>query len=507
MKKFLSVLVVLAILLGSFSVAAGAKDAAVSKISLKTARNIATFYLATLEPVSIEGLSDTVKLGKDFNLLKGRPLYNIKNAVSFYSFNYESTTDEEIKGYITVSLNADLPFVMEQGFGASPFDGENIAKTYYIGPLAHYNQLTDGTYLDQNGNTATYEEVEKNFEAYNAYRAELPVKNSQLTAEVKAENAAVLSAVNTAKSAGNTESGFQKIHDYVLELLWYYIGRMFHNVDIEQINASVEALIKENAGDGCTVVESSIVDKTTMIPRRQSYYELHAGSGICGKASSVMALAFYRDGMGYTALPDDAAIYAELSAIYDAMTDYFGFFFNDPTVNDMGLSESYEMLGTLDMGLAYYLYSKGFEDAAQNVIDNMCFSITLVPQGISNSLMKALRLLLNVWLHEQTSGELTLHTNANSNPDDVIINTLKKGEPVVIGSLAAIGCDWFSNHYFAGVGYYKTECPVKINEVTITTITKEYVEVYDTWGSHSSVMNWSVFKCTALYSATSMADL
>jgi hypothetical protein len=505
MKKILSVLLVFAILLGSFSVTAGAKADAVSKISIKTARNIATFHLATLEPVSIEGLNDTVKLGKDFILLKGRPLYNIKNVASFYSFNFESTTDKEIKGYITVSLNNDLPFVMEQGFGASPFDGEKIAKTYYIGPLSYYNQLTDSTYLDQNGNAIAFEEVEKNFRAYNAYRAEQPVKNSQLTAEVKAENAAVLSAVNMAKSAGNSVPAFQKIYDYILDLLYYYIGRVFHNVDIEQINASVEELIKENAGEGCTVTESRVVDKTYMIPRRQSYYELHAGSGICGKASSVMALAFYRDSMGYTALPDDAAIYAELSAIYDAMTEYFGFFFNDPTVNDMGLSESYEMLGTLDMGLAYYLYSKGYEAAAQNVIDNLCFSITLVPQGISNSLMKVLRLLLNVWLHEQTGGQLTLRTGTSRNPNDVIINTLKKGEPVVIGCLAAIGSDWFSNHYFAGVGYYKTECPVKINDTNVTTISKEYVEVYDTWGSHSSVMNWSVFKCTALYSATSMA--
>lgn len=507
MKKFLSVLLVFAILLGSFCVTAGAKTDAVSKISMKTARNIATFYLATLEPVPVEGVRNPVKLGKDFNLLKGHPLYNIKNTASFYCFDFESTTNEEMKGYITVSLNADLPYVMEQGFGASPFGGENIIKTYYIGPLSYYNQLTDGTILDQNGNAVTFEEVETTFQAYNAYRAELPVKNSQLIAVVKAENAAVLSAVNMVKSAGNTESGFQKIYDYVLELLWYYIGRVFHNVDIEQINASVEALIKENAGEGCTVTDSRVVDKATMIPRRQSYYELHAGSGICGKASCVMALAFYRDGMGYTALPDDAAIYAELSAIYESMTDYFGFLFNDPTVNELGLSESYEMLGTLDMGLAYYLYSKGYEDAAQNVIDNLCFSITLVPQGISNSLLKAFRLLLSVWLHEQTGGELTFQTNTNNNPDDVIISTLKKCEPVVIGSLAAIGCDWFSNHYFAGVGYYKTECPVKINQVTVTTISKEYVEVYDTWGSHSAVMNWSVFKCTALYSATSMADV
>lgn len=524
MKKIISFILVVSLLAGSFSFAASASTN-ITQISLKTARNIATFYLATLEPVSISGNSegtddkvrlalsavekDTVKLGSDFKLLDTKTFYNVKDEAAFYNFNYESTAQEDLKGYITVSVNSDLPYVMDNKLSPSPFDDANIAKTYYISPLQYYNKMADGTYLNQAGEKADIGQVENSFNDYNQYRADLYTQNPAFIQGVAAENIQTLSAINDIKASDFwSDFSFEKINDYLLVLLNYFIDSIWHNGDIAKINAAVEEIIKNHAGEGYSVSYSSVVDKNYMVPQYQSYYETNVGDGICGKASSMMALAFYRDGRGYSNLPDDHTMYSELSAIYDEMTQYFSFFFGNTYVKDeIGLSESYEMMGTLDMGLAYYLYSKGYVDAAKNVIDNVCFSITMVPDAVSNTLMAILKVAMSKWLQEKTDGNLSFITAVKSRANDVIINTLKKGEPVVIGSLAAIGCNWYSNHYFAGVGYYKMESDVKVGNKTVYKLYKEYVEVYDTWGHESSVMNWTVFRSTALFSATSLADI
>ncbi len=525
MKKLFSVVLAVTLLIGGVTYSAGARTAYSPKINEKIARDIATFYLATMEPFSLSidtatgaqsmsfdenaDKNDIIKLGTEFTLLDGRALYNIKDEAAFYNFNFISTADENLKGYIIISINADLPFVMEHEFSPSPYTGENTVKTYYISPLVYFNKTADGKYLNKDGAEVEYSQIKDCFESYGTYRNDLYLQNYSFVQNVADENARMLSAVKKAKTEGFwSDFSFESIKAYIVDLLYYYLGSIMRTSDLEKDNAAVEELIKNHAGEGYTLSCSCVVDKNFMVPRSQSYYETNVGNGICGKASSMMALAFYRDGKGFSALPDDATMYEQLSEIYENITSYFSFFFENEFVNDeMGLSESYEMLGTLDMGLAYYLYSKGYTAAAQNVIDNACFSITMVPDAVSNSLMTALKAAMSQWLYEKTDGELTFLTTVKTKANDVVINTLKKGEPVVIGSLASIGCDEYSNHYFPGVGYYKMEYKYKINKITLYTLTKEYVEVYDTWGSHSSVVNWSVFKSTALYSATSLADL
>lgn len=525
MKKIFSVILAISLLISGFTIAVSAKASVYPKINEKIARDVATFYLATLEPFSLSvdkttgaqsmsfeetaAKNDLVELGPDFTLLEGRELYNIDDETAFYNFDFESTADKDLKGYITVSVNPDLPFVMEQEFSPSPYKGENIVKTYYISPMLYFNETADGKYSSNDGEAVDFSQIEEGFKNYSDYRTGLYLKNYSFIQGVVKENNQTLSAIKQAKAEGFwTDFNFESIKAYIVDLLYYYLGSIMRTADLAQVNAAVEAFIKNHAGEGYTLSFSSIVDKNYMVPRRQSYYETNVGNGICGKASSMMALAFYRDGRGFTALPDDTAMYAQLSEIYDDITSYFSFFFEDEFVSDeMGLSESYEMLGTLDMGLAYYLYSKGYEVAAQNVIDNACFSITMVPDAVSNALMSALKIAMSKWLFEKTNGELTFITAVTSKANDVIINTIKKGEPVVIGSLASIGCDMYSNHYFPGVGYYKMVYDYKINNKTIYSLTKEYVEVYDTWGSNSSIVNWSVFKSTALYSATSLAEV
>ncbi len=525
LKKLISFVLVSSLLIGNFTLAASAKSSVFTQINLKTARDIATFYLATLEPISIfansesgsdkarlalsAGEKDTVKLGSNFKLLDTKTFYNAKDEAAFYNFNYESTAQENLKGYITVSVNSDLPYVMDNKLSPSPFDDTNIAKTYYISPLLYFNKMADGTYVNQSGEKADIGQVENSFNDYNQYRADLFTQNPAFIQGVAAENIQTLTAINDIKTADFWSNlSFEKINDYLLVILNYFIDSVWHTGNIAQINAAVEEIIKNHAGAGYSVSFASVVDKNFMVPQYQSYYETNVGDGICGKASSMMALAFYRDGRGFSNLPDDHTMYAELSAIYDDMTQYFSFFFDNTYVKDeIGLSESYEMMGTLDMGLAYYLYSKGYVDAAKNVIDNACFSITMVPDALSNTLMTILKVAMSKWLHDKTYGKLTFITAVKSKTDDIIINTLKKGEPVVIGSLAAIGCNWYSNHYFAGVGYYKMESDVKIGSKTVYKLYKEYVEVYDTWAHDSSVMNWTVFKSTALYSSTSLADV
>lgn len=506
MKKRLISLALAAVLAaGAFTVPASAKTAGVSHLSQASARNIAAFTLASLETsFAGETGSPAAGSGRTFSLSEGRPLYGADGNIGYYCFPFIGSSD----GYITVSLASDLPYVMDQQFEPSPFEAGNIVKTFYISPLLYFNLLRDGTYLSPGGKEVPAAEAQRVLDEYSAYRQSLAAQNPAFISSVTAENAQLLSAVNKVKSKGMLSAvGTPEFFQYLLDALFYYIGRVRHNTDIAQINAFVEQMIMENAGGSYSLVESVVVDKTYMVPHTQWYYEDDVGGGICGKASSMMALAFYRDGRGFSNLPSDEEMYAQLKAIYDDMTDYFSFFFDNETVNDLGLSESYEMVGTLDMGLAYYLYSKGCLEAAQNVIDNANSAITMVPDLISGVLMTALKAAMSGWLDEMTDGALKFGTPPVARAGAVITQTIRQGEPVVIGCLTAIGCDWFSNHYFAGVGYYRLEKALNFGTAAGFKLTKEYIEVYDTWGSHSSVMNWTVFKSTALYCSTSMADI
>ncbi len=449
-KRLLALALAAALAAGALMVPVSAKTTGVSRISEAAARNIAVFSLASLEkPLNGDNAPAPDTRGRRFVLSAGRALYSADGTVGYYCFPFTGGID----GYVIISLSNDLPYIMEQRFAPSPFESGNIAKTFYISPLLYFNLLRDGTYVSQAGITVPASEVKRTLKEYSVYRQTLAAQNPAFISGVAAENAQLLTAVTKIKSKAMLSSaGKPEFFQYLLDALFYYIGRVRHNVDIAQINAYVEQLIMDNAGESYSVKESVLVDKTYMVPRTQWYYEDDVGSGICGKASSMMALAFYRDGRGYANLPSDAEMYAELSGIYDDMTDYFSFFV------------------------------------------------------ITGALMTALKTAMSKWLAEMTGGALSFSTPPTARASTVITKTIRQGEPVVIGCLTAIGCDWFSNHYFAGVGYYRLEKALSFGASEFK-LTKEYIEVYDTWGSHSSVMDWTVFKSTALYCSTSLADI
>jgi len=320
--------------------------------------------------------------------------------------------------------------------------------------------------------------------------------------------AATLLAGNLSLSASAKPAAAAQASVIPSGLLDYFVGSVAHTGTIARTNAAVEKMVTANAGKGFSVSASWVLDKNFMVPHSQQYYQPDVQGGICNKAAAMMILSFYRDGKEYTNLPDDATMYKEISAMYTEITKAFSAFFTNPILNNQfDTSQSYEMLGTFEMGVAYYLYSKGYTQAAQQVIDNISCSIILVPGKAGNSVLKVLMAYFSTWISKQTNGALTLSTNIKTKSNDVIIHSIKKGEPVIIGCLTALGNDIYSVHYFVGVGYYKTGYAVKVLNKTYFAFSREYLEVYDTWGTNSSVINWTIFKNTALFSSISLADV
>lgn len=496
-KKLVSVLLAAVMIIGTACIGVSAAEPEALLISGVSARRVATYYLAVCEPMSFEGVGE-VRLGADFTLSDGIELRGAGGDVRFLCFTFTGTLDDALTGYIVISLADDMPYVVECTTGSCPFDAGDTV--YYVNPLEYYVS-EGGVYLNAFGESFSADAVDASLDVRSRAYAK-----SGLLGTVRAENAATLDEIDWTL-VSEMFSDPEKFKDFILELLRYFMGAVTHEGTPDDINALVEQFIKETAGEGYTMCESYTVDKDYMVPRRQRYYADDVGNGICGKVSSMMMLAYYRDGRGFN-LPDDATMFEEFSAIYDDIDDYYAFFFKSDFINNkIGLTYSFEMLGTLDMGLAYYLYTKGYKQEAQNVIDNMRFSVTLVPDAVSDTLLTALRVILSKWLKERTNGELKLTTNCRFGTEQVVTSALAKEEPVIIGCLTAIGDSTFSNHYFAGVGYYKFAREIKLGDITVATRHKEYVEVYDTWAHRSSVMNWSVFKLTALYSVNSLAKL
>ena len=306
-----------------------------------------------------------------------------------------------------------------------------------------------------------------------------------------------------AKSSTPLQTGLQS----AAGLLDYFVGSITHTPDIGQTNTAVKEMIKNDAGRVFGLKESSVLDKKLMVPHSQQYYQPGVPGGICNKAAGMMLLSFYRDGKGYTNLPDDTTMYAEISEMYDSITKAFPAFFTNKFLNEQfDTSKSYEMFGTFEMGLAYYLYSKGYKDAAQNVINNISCSIMTVPDKFSNSILKLLMAYFSTWIVKQTNGELALSTNIKAKTNDAILNSIKKGEPVIIGCLTAIGNDIYAAHYFVGVGYYKMNCDVKFAGKNCVLSARNMWRCTTPGGKTVSVVNWTLFKNTAIYSSVSMAD-
>ena len=295
--------------------------------------------------------------------------------------------------------------------------------------------------------------------------------------------------------------------NYSFGPLDYFVGSVPQGATAAETNLAVRMLVAADAGIFRKITASSVVDKNVMIPRSQQYYQPGVAGGICNKAAAMMVLSFYRDGKGFTALPDDEAMFAEISAVYDSITQAYPGFFTNKLVNGLlDVRHCYEMLGSFDAGLAYYLYSKGYEDAAHHVLDNMACAIASSRGQAGNALLAAVVSYFSGWLSEKTNGGLTMPVSIKQAPGDVIERSLRQGEPVIIGCMLAAGNDIYWVHYFVGVSLYETKA-VFGNGRFAGRLAKQYVEVYNTWDSTSSVVDWTVFKNTALYSSVSAADI
>jgi len=295
--------------------------------------------------------------------------------------------------------------------------------------------------------------------------------------------------------------------NYSLGPLDYFAGSVEQGATIAQTNLAVRKLVAADAGIFRKITAAPVVDKSVMVPRSQQYYQPGVAGGICNKAAAMMVLSFYRDGKGFTALPGDETMFAEISAVYDSITQAYPGFFTNKLVNGLlDVRHGYEMLGSFETGLAYYLYAKGYEDAAQNVLDNMACAIATARGQAGNALLAAVASYFSGWLSEKTLGALTMPVSFHSAPDNVILKTLRQGEPVIIGCMLAAGNDIYWVHYFVGVGLYETGAVFGKGKLA-DRLAKQYIEVYNTWDSTSSVVDWTVFKNTALYSSVSAADL
>lgn len=295
--------------------------------------------------------------------------------------------------------------------------------------------------------------------------------------------------------------------NYSLGPLDYFAGSVPQGASAGETNLAVRKLVAADAGIFRKIVSASVVDKNVMIPRSQQYYQPGVPGGICNKAAAMMILSFYRDGKGFTALPGDETMFAEISAVYESITQAYPAFFTNKLVNGLlDVRHGYEMLGSFEAGLAYYLYSKGYAEAAQNVLDNMACAIAAARGQAGNALLLAVASYFSGWLNEQTLGALSMPVSARQAPGDVIERSLRQGEPVIIGCMLAAGNDIYWVHYFVGVGFYQTRAVFGSGRLA-RSLAKDYVEVYNTWDSTSSVVDWTVFKNTALYSSVSAADL
>lgn len=320
----------------------------------------------------------------------------------------------------------------------------------------------------------------------------------------------VLTAIMVLAGSFSSSAGLKAeaaASNYSLGPLDYFAGSVPQGATAAETNLAVRKLVAADAGIFRKIVASSVVDKNLMVPRSQQYYQPGVPGGICNKAAAMMVLSFYRDGKGFTALPDDSVMFAEISAVYDSITQAYPRFFTNRLVNGLlDVRHGYEMLGSFEAGLAYYLYSKGYPDAAQNVLDNMACAIASARGQAGNALLLTVASYFSGWLSEKTLGALTMPVSIQSTPNDVILRTLQQGEPVIIGCMLAAGNDIYWVHYFVGVGLYETRA-VFGNGRLAGRLAKQYVEVYNTWDSTSSVVDWTVFKNTALYSSVSAADL
>lgn len=467
MKKLTSVLLVLCMMLCICPITAQAEQS--SSISVLTARNIANLYASVWQFTDENG--DAFSFGKDFTLSHSRELQNDR-----VLFEIISTTQEHKNGYVIISLDSTTPHLSAIAYGDVPQDADAFT-----------------------------------------------LEDDNTTEEQNAENKTLLEALSVMKEM-SFKDRFLWLFDQITYRFRYYLGDVWYGFDwdAEAANRKVEETIREYAAAHAGVVTQSwTVDKNYCIPHTQSYFfgDEEYYDGICGVAAWEMLLGYYRDGCGYDNLPDDHTMYKELMIIMDDLTERVlgGLdFLSD--LNDIVTEytdyyiphniRAHEILGTLDAGIAIYLYQKGYPEEARNVLENLTICIPLLSAAKRELLLSDLQSALADWIYAETDGTISYLTGIANSAEDIIVRTLKRGEPVVIGNWFTLDESKFTNHYFTAVGLYNIECTVTLTDGMDFTFDRQFIEIYDTWTNYGSAfIDLDNLMLKSMGNANCMADL
>lgn len=476
MKKTLSIILTIVMILCCIPFSANA--AQTNDISVLTARNIATMFAAIWEFNLDDGA--TFSFGNDFTLSHSEEIKNENGKTSAVLFNINSNEPEEQNGYIVIALNNNIPHLSQIGLGEAPQESLVV--------------LADD------------------------------VQQSDTTAEqVQNENKTVLEALSVMKEM-NFKDSLLWLFDQITFRLRYYLGDVWYGFewDAESANRMVEETIRNYAAEHAGVVtQVYTVDKNFCKPHTQSYFfgEEEYYDGICGVAAWEMLLGYYRDGCGYDNLPDDHTMYKEIMVIMDDLTERVlgGLdFLSD--LNDIVTEytdyyiphdiRAHEILGTLDAGIAMYLHQKGYTQEALNVLENLTINIPLLTSAKRELLLSDLQAALADWIYAETDGKISFLTGIANSAEDIIVRTLKRGEPVVIGNWFTLDESKFTNHYFTAVGLYNIDCTIKLTNDIDFSFNRQFIEIYDTWTNYgSSFVDLDNLMLKSMGNANCMADL
>lgn len=335
--------------------------------------------------------------------------------------------------------------------------------------------------------------------------------------------------------------GIKKLFDYIMALLRRLCGYVLNgwidfpdDWDKASADAEVEKALNEYCEEhNCTVKEVYRADKDYFVPNKQRYFSDGApvGDGVCGVASWEMLLGGYRDMGILPVLPDDITMYREIMAIMDDITDElvpkiqrvigasYPFIeeYVNPVLSDVAgmyidkdfSFNSYEVLGTLDVGIAMYLQQYGYTEYARRVLSNITIGIPVLSPVNRAVFMRDIKNTVSDWLYKKTDGKLNLPTGLGSAVPDTVLRSLERGEPAIIGCWTSLlGDDDLTNHYFVAVSLFKVTGEVKLSDSKSVPIERNLIEIYDTWDDNSvELVDFDALFNTTLSDANSLALL
>ena len=335
--------------------------------------------------------------------------------------------------------------------------------------------------------------------------------------------------------------GLKKLFEYVIAVLKRFCGYVLNGYisfptgwDKVTADDKVEKAVIEYCNENnCTLEEVYRADKDYFVPNKQRYFSDGAfiGDGVCGVASWEMILGGYRDMGILSALPDDLTMYREIMSIMDDITDelvpilqkivadcypFIEEYLNPVLSSVAGVHidkdftlNSYEVLGTLDVGIAMYLQQYGYTEYAKRVLSNITVGIPVLSPVTRAVFMRDIKNTVSAWLYKKTDGKLNLPTGFGSTTSDTVLRSLERGEPAVIGCWTSLlGDDDLTNHYFVAVSLFKVKGELKLSDSTSVPFERNLVEIYDTWDNNSvELVDFDALYHTTLSDANSLSLL